>query len=1679
MTTDTKLIDVHGRLLSRAFERLLGGSDDVGAMAFVRCLAPEVVRNLALSGNAFAPVGWKVCLVAGSEDAETRSITADMAVELREAKEESVLLLVDTDAAGAGMDGIYSAAREVNEADLLDEAGKFARDYIREGVGTVYQRYAEQAIKKARGHGGMNAVSRWSAFDFLCRVAAGQGTPGANLHLLGLWPVLDNENDNFQDTLDDSRKFVDGLLGAAWASRPPSLRIAALRLDNKSMERAAELEKFLHAAGAKPLYDALGDLLKYDDLWVGNLRTVERAQFIQDIELIPWQTGGKVTKWSGLVKDSDDKRPPAYIINSAANYSSKFKPLEVRWKVRPDSLKKNAVTYRVRIVTENEDLASKEVPHRARKGSEFARFSSEDFSALELNENSRIEARVFVEVSSGEGIESRGSDAFFICVGDESVSETSGVRANTRTFSEGLAELKSRDDAAAIASDAAKFDPDSSNGFVSLQTTDGQGRQLSLRVARPSLIAKTDAQWKDGRIGRWKLKVRGSGAWDEEPRFEPLAGDDSRAWSQTEEATRRFAERFVKAGGTGQIYDETTSSFRMVREYLLKWADLLARGDPILSLVNTVEVMLVSGRIIGLIVLPSHPLRVAWHAAYDNLVLHAAFEQRQTHKDIGKEFAVLDGAMFPPFLPNPDGGAFVFADTLGFHSVGMVSDTDKEPKAAVAILDRAMRAGNETDTAPAASTQGANALAEEIVKYLDCHETSRLVHVHALRAGDGFTVARALGGVRKQTGQTGRGGEEGEEEPTDARPIFSLDLYPSLERRSISGRFIAEALEKRRRRAGVLSHEDLWMQDSMNLPGGINVPCLRWARKEVRTPSDAAHLAIAFNTFDSHVVADLEAESSPRSRHAFGLMSFYDRHYTNQPTPTWTSAAVPSQKGEAHPSASWNSKIISRVQDAVQRAVSQHLGEESGLPVLKTEISGEKTDELRKLHRLCDWVVSLDRIAGIEYFDSPQSNRETYDAYVIDCVPERDDLDCLQLVTSTANLGEIRNLLDDALDRMGLTRSRRNAEFLLGHLKALSGRLAIRLTGHKLASSELIALAASHASCQVAQADDECWCSLKDGFFVPVDDVRDLLPISNGHDDQSHTTGARPDLIFVTTGYRKGLTFRFLEVKYRGHLVTARAPDVLKLIRKQTRNLRAQWERRYCDQELCASFRAIRRAKLARVLRFYADKAHRHGMPAERYRDLMSEIDRMIKSGGDYKFAKSTAGDRGWVFCPEYRGALPQKISPESWDMKIFMFGPAHLPDSEPGYEDQHRVPNDRGATNSSEPGGSARDIGSRRAQNGGNKKSTTGSDHSVVKKEDSKESVDPSESGNTEPPAVKLGTNIITNATIGWHPRIDGNPHLLIAGLPGMGKTTCLVNLCRQLNDADVRPLVFSFHQDIDEKIEAAVGSVRFVNYAGLGFNPLRVIDRNAHGAHLDVAGSMRDIFTAIYPELGDIQANGIRTAIKESFEESGWSASAAGESEPAFKRFVEILRADPKPGAGLKGLLARLDELEDYGFFESGDDPQGSLWDSKQPVVIRIHSTQNDNLQKAFAYLVFYGLYKDMFLRGLQNRITHALIFDEAHRAARLKLLPTMAKECRKFGISLVLASQEAKDFDASMFSAIANYLVLRSTDADAKFLVKNVADSKMEKLLVDRIKQMEKFKAYYFAEGDKRPAEVALSP
>lgn len=333
-------------------------------------------------------------------------------------------------------------------------------------------------------------------------------------------------------------------------------------------------------------------------------------------------------------------------------------------------------------------------------------------------------------------------------------------------------------------------------------------------------------------------------------------------------------------------------------------------------------------------------------------------------------------------------------------------------------------------------------------------------------------------------------------------------------------------------------------------------------------------------------------------------------------------------------------------------------------------------------------------------------------------------------------------------------------------------------------------------------------------------------------------------------------------------------------------------------------------------------------------------------------------------------------------------------------------------------------------------------------------------------------------DSSVYWQPSINGNPHLMIAGLPGMGKTTCLVSLCYQLATQGITPIVFSYHDDIDEQLTNVFPNLRLVDCSDLGFNPMRVPDGQVHG-HLENAGQLRDIFAAIFPELGDLQRELIRTALKEAYESKGWGKASRKKTNPPipeFASFLALLRNNKKPDMSTKALLARLGELDDYGFFGAANDNQ-SLLDTKNPIVLQIHRTNNDAVQRAYASFAFYRIYQDMFARGRQTHLTHAIVFDEAHKASKLKLIPTMAKECRKFGLALILASQESRDFDSTLFTAVANYLILRVTEDTARHLAKNIVASDRQRSVADRLKQLPKYNALWLCEGRKSPIQIRL--
>lgn len=1672
----------HVSYLAQAITNRLG-APRTGAVAFLRCLPSEQIDAL-VDSVAFSVPGWTVNAVV--DEAGLRRITADQAVEQREDKADAALLLIDPLRAGAGLDGIYSAGREIGEAELFQEALKLARKLM-------YGRTAvlDNAVWRAERLGRRRRLTPWSKFDFY--VSAAQQM-GRSLARLGLWPIA-SEEDPSTSELDLSAELADRLLYVS-DTRAIAERVRALQLEDGEV-RNPELEQALRSVAGMSPEEAARHIEDQPDLWLGSIKPGFASEELRRLQLTSWRDAkDNVLKWSGLTRPDGEETAPRLVLDRTASTKDRAK-LTVRWTTDPEEIVVGGVEYRVSVIAGEDVLAERVVHHRDHRTQQIA-IGVDDFEDLEGTE--KFDAVVEVAALGQETVAPVQSEAFTLEFGETTKQLTSSSGQAVRTLVEGAIAVGDRTAFNQLVGgpSAAERAMEDKKGYL---TWKGDAATRAAKVFRPPLLRAVERDWvrRGGDIGYWTQVVRADGSPIGDIEFVDIElSDVSATTERAREASKKLADELGSAGLIGVVIP---TGWTAADNYVNAWEKAIDAGAPILARHGTVEVRAQSGVLIGLLVTPLHPLRFAWHAHYDQVVAHARYEQGLLPGHIQSAVQPIDSSFFPFALPGQDKSpGFIFADVIGFHTIAMTVDGEREPKAATALLAACLGAG--TASAPSIGEASATAIAREIGHYLDCYggtsgERPDLLAIQAWRAGDGLTIARALGQALAARGLN-------EDDEAEAPLCFTLDMFHAPEADG-AGQFLSAVGQRRRAGGQVLDPRDRWLAETASRPGEVLLPRLRWAKHPEPAIDDeqtwdrmrASHVSLAFDLFETSLgTVPLSSISDPRPLQAWGLLRTLERRALVDRNLEWMTFSAPELNGEPAPEGRAASDRLRRIDRAVARATARALGgTDEDWPVLKTRLSVEHQLKIERMHAQSDWVITLDRNAALDYFDSPQDSPDAYDRFVIDTVPERANLTAVQLVTSTTKLDAVRDLVDEALGGMGLSSSERNSRFLVANLKALSGRLAIRLADGGTRTGELIALALMYAHCAAGGEQKGPWLNVAQGVLIPVDEIADHAPITHMPAGEGETA-RRADFIHVSAPARGPLEFRFVEVKHRRHLRTARQPDMLAHMVAQTSELRERWIDWFFGDGLEPLDRVVRRAQLGRLLRFYVERAGRHRLSEQALKRLNTEIDQLVLKE-NYLPGTVDSPDVGYVFCPEHRSGQVERIYPEGSDTALWLFGPMMLPDEISGEDKIVRPYNPIASEGLEDPSSKEMPAVANPASPESKKYQAAEANLAAglggrIKKLD-----EPVEAligtglpiGSTKHVAdvaiavvehapsdavdIRLGESL-TQLPVDWTVSIRGNPHMMMVGLPGMGKTTALINISKQLTAAGMAPVIFSYHDDIDEKLSDAIGPMRTIDFDGLGFNPLRV-DASGPMAYIDVAGTLRDIFASIFPDLGEIQLEELRGAIKQSYDDLGWSERGSERPEfPRFRTFLDILKSRPKPN---QNLLARLQELDDYGFFDSNDGAPGILVDGK-PTLIRVHLSTNEIVQRAFSSFVLYSIYKDMFRRGVQQRLTHAVIFDEAHRAAKLKLIPRLAKECRKYGIALALASQGVRDFDGALFEAVANYLVLRVTEADARTLARNTGPTVEQQRTTDRLKALEPYHAMFFSSASPKPISLRLN-
>jgi DNA phosphorothioation-dependent restriction protein DptH len=582
----------NGAIIELNFRSLVGGIER-GGDHLSTDFVDEMISKLV--GGAAAPEIWRPCL----------SCTAQSRCSIR----------VSAEMMGASTDPAVLARGTLLRRRLFKAAQDRARRPLRGKGG-----FLKSAQRRAERLGRRHQLTPFQVFDFL--VGVDQIGAGAAVAKLGLWPIIGDELPSDAD-LDLSAALAERLL-FAHDDRSLGDRVRALLLDDPDGGQAPALELFLReAAGCSPI-QALERLVARPELWLGALQPRFSGTALRALRLASWRTtASKLVGWSGLqtsTTDADDK--PHFVLDREAPVKEQGR-LEIRWTTEPDELPQGSVDYRLVIMAGEEEIAEQSVAHKE-KGPQRAVFSIEYFE--HLNADAKFEAFVQVSAIGVQDVESVQSEEFVLEFGKAEGKSSATSGKVERSLVDGAIVIASRaafDDALLNGHIAPRVTEDK-KGFISWGIPGGR----SVRVLRPALIRQVEEDWqqRNGAPGRWILKIRSDGSPVGFPTFESFepADRDSSLWDRVVEASRKLA---ADLGPYGLLSRIQAARWPIGDAYVNAWAAALEAGAPSLSLHGTVEVRSLSGRTLGLIVTPLHPLRLLWHGAYDQLMIHARYEQ--------------------------------------------------------------------------------------------------------------------------------------------------------------------------------------------------------------------------------------------------------------------------------------------------------------------------------------------------------------------------------------------------------------------------------------------------------------------------------------------------------------------------------------------------------------------------------------------------------------------------------------------------------------------------------------------------------------------------------------------------------------------------------------------------------------------------------------------------------------------------------------------------------------------------------------------------------------------------------------------------------------------------------------------------------------------------------------------
>lgn len=764
--------------------------------------------------------------------------------------------------------------------------------------------------------------------------------------------------------------------------------------------------------------------------------------------------------------------------------------------------------------------------------------------------------------------------------------------------------------------------------------------------------------------------------------------------------------------------------------------------------------------------------------------------------------------------------------------------------------------------------------------------------------------------------------------------------------------------------------------------------------------------------------------SGVHSLSVYGLVVRLVPFYEAAAIPSWRHAFVlPNSLANDHPVAPRYSNTLLETYRATQRVIGVVTANDADRwPSVKYVLSPDQEYLIRKLHASSHWVITADRFFALDYYDSPQNKllEDQARTYLLNYAPEFADGIGQRMFITTQWRHEVELLLAAAMRDLGFEQVDESVGTLLHYLNMLSGQLALQLTRSDTSAAAAVGLGVVAA--QLMKSGE-----LESSVLIPIDTAPRLF--SRTMTEGTKKGERRCDLVLLTMK-RNTLEATFIEVKWRRG--TSSFDSLATEMEVQMRSTAKLMQERYFNFQRngkdVTEQRAdgvLQRAYFANVVRFYVDRAHRYGLLNEdayrSFNDHLRNIERPT-----YEFRPVY---RGYIVTMEKGQAQPiivgdaaiQVISPTDIALLSPNTPALSVEDADEAMQTPRDVPTPQPATSLTEE----KNQSSQRAspQLNGTPEETADIDTPVTQQ------------SPTPPREISVALGETLRGPVAWNPSIKGSPHLFIVGIPGQGKSVTTNHILMELARQHLPALVLDFHgQFADEKYALASGSQVIDAEQGLPFSPFEVMVQNGKADWKQNSSAIADIFAYVVG-LGGIQKDLLLNAIQDAYKLVGFATGSA--DDLVLPTTEQVLRniEQREQKQKVRNVAARCRPLLEMDLFKPSLNGSNVLAQIRHGLVIDLHHLMSDSLQLAAGAFILRKLYRDMFAWGQTDYLRLAIVLDEAHRLAKDVTLPKLMREGRKFGISVVVASQSLSDFHPDILNNVGAKIVFRTNYPESK--------------------------------------------